>query len=148
LTQYSALSRRNPYLLMALFNSRRVWRMASPLGILLVVVGILFGLAGGGLLLHHQTVHSDCQDDSHRALHGNDCIEADAEYSMGISGLIIAGIITFIGIVLLASGAPKSLQSQFICPRCRALLTYQDSPANCYSCGFPIDWSIPQAPQK
>lgn len=115
--------------------------MASPLGILLVVVGILLAVAGGTLWTISHESYDNCQDDLFRAVHNNDCQEAVGEYEVGIAGLIGALVLTVIGIVLLASGEPKSLHSQFTCARCRALLTYQDSPTNCYNCGLPIDWS-------
>lgn len=122
--------------------------MASPVGILLVVVGILLGYGGGVIWISSQAMYNDCQDDLFRAVHRNDCQEATAEQAMGIAGLIVALVLTIIGIILLARWKPILQYSQLTCPRCQATLTYQYSPANCHNCGLPINWSKAQAPQK
>ncbi len=122
--------------------------MASPVGILLVVVGILLGYAGGVIWISSESMYNDCQDDSFRAVHRNDCQEAIAEQGMGIAGLIIALVLTIIGIILIARWKPILQYSQSTCPRCQATSIYQYSPASCYNCGLPIDWSKAQAPRK
>jgi hypothetical protein len=116
--------------------------MASAVGILLVVVGILLGSAGGTLWIISQASYNDCQDDLFRAGNRNVCQEAAAEQGMGIAALIIALALTIIGIILIAAWKPILQYPQFTCPRCQAILSYQHSPTNCSNCGIPVDWSM------
>jgi hypothetical protein len=88
------------------FKRERALLMASPVGILLVVVGLILGYAGGVIWTSSQAMYNDCQEDSFRAVHGNGCQEAAYEQGMGIAGLIIALVLTIIGIMLLAGWKP------------------------------------------
>ncbi|MHA2264753.1 MAG: hypothetical protein ACXAEN_20355 [Candidatus Thorarchaeota archaeon] len=112
--------------------------------------GIIGLIVGAMVCIDSQSYIDKCENYWFRYANQSDCNLASEQYDQGLMGVVIGIVLLIPAIILIAVGQSKPVPqySQFTCPRCRATLTYQYSPTNCYNCGLPIDWDKAKAPQK